>query len=237
MVFARGIDVGTFGGASCSGTSFAAPEIAHLLDAMWRAAPSLTSDQVSEAFDQALDDCPRPTSSPKNSVPQNAEGVTPQDFINCAIEQAKVVDTLTNAFLGVGKGGDGSGSVTSIPAGINCGTDCSEIYPINTQVTLTATPADGSTFERWSGACTGTGACVLTMDADKATTATFTAEDEPTSSDTITCENDLEISTGPAATCECSDLFPIFVDDVLVFQPVLACSDDTPDSEITTMPK
>ena len=61
--------------------------------------------------------------------------------------------------------------------------------------------------------------------------------DEPTSSDTVTCENDLEISTGPAATCECSDLQPILVNGILVFQPVLSCSIDAPDSEITTTPK
>jgi uncharacterized repeat protein (TIGR02543 family) len=62
--------------------------------------------------------------------------------------------------------------VTSNPAGINCGSDCSETYNCNTSVTLTATAATGSTFTGWSGAgCTGT--CTVTMDADKSVTANF----------------------------------------------------------------
>jgi TolB protein len=69
----------------------------------------------------------------------------------------------------------GKGRVTSAPAGINCGSDCSESYAVGTAVTLTATPLRGSTFTGWSGACSGTGACTLTMSADKSVTATFAA--------------------------------------------------------------
>jgi len=73
--------------------------------------------------------------------------------------------------------GDGSGSVTSSPAGINCGSDCTEIYDAGTGVTLTATPQGGSTFAGWSGACTGSSTtCTLTMNASKSVTATFTTK-------------------------------------------------------------
>ena len=75
--------------------------------------------------------------------------------------------------LTVTKAGTGSGTVTSNPAGINCGADCSEVYNQGTSVTLTATPDSGSTFTGWSGACSGTGACIVTMTSDKAATATF----------------------------------------------------------------
>jgi uncharacterized repeat protein (TIGR02543 family) len=47
-------------------------------------------------------------------------------------------------------------------------------YPSGTVVTVGQSPAAGSTFVGWSGACTGTGACVVTMDANKTVTATFT---------------------------------------------------------------
>jgi hypothetical protein len=41
-------------------------------------------------------------------------------------------------------------------------------------VTLTATPAGGSTFAGWSGACTGVGSCVVTMSGPQTATAAFT---------------------------------------------------------------
>ena len=67
----------------------------------------------------------------------------------------------------------GSGTVSSSPAGISCGSDCSENYAGGTNVTLNAAPAAGSTFAGWSGACTGTAACAVTMSAAKSVTATF----------------------------------------------------------------
>lgn len=67
--------------------------------------------------------------------------------------------------LTVTKAGTGSGTVTSSPPGTS--------FAIGTIVTLTATPATGSTFSGWSGACAGTGSCVVTMDANKTVTATF----------------------------------------------------------------
>jgi len=75
--------------------------------------------------------------------------------------------------LTVGRSGSGSGTVTSSPAGISCGADCNEVYDSGTVVTLTATPSAGSGFSGWSGACTGTGSCVVMMDAAKAVTAAF----------------------------------------------------------------
>ena len=81
--------------------------------------------------------------------------------------------TLSQYTLTVSKAGTGSGTVTSSPAGINCGTDCTEPYNYGTVVTLTAAASTGSTFGGWSGACTGTGTCTVTMDAAKSVTATF----------------------------------------------------------------
>jgi hypothetical protein len=75
--------------------------------------------------------------------------------------------------LTVGKNGTGSGTVTSAPAGINCGATCSQNYVQGTVVTLTPTAAAGSTFAGWSGACSGTGACTVTMSQARSVTATF----------------------------------------------------------------
>jgi hypothetical protein len=83
--------------------------------------------------------------------------------------------TLTPASvtLGVTVAGAGSGAVTSAPGGISCGTECSAEYPSATAVTLAPTPADGSIFSGWSGACAGQGPCTVTMDGDRSVTATF----------------------------------------------------------------
>jgi hypothetical protein len=78
--------------------------------------------------------------------------------------------------VSVAKAGGGSGSVTSSPAGINCGSDCTESYTVGQAVTLTATATTGSTFSGWSGGnCTGNQPCVLTGNTPMAVTATFAA--------------------------------------------------------------
>ena len=67
------------------------------------------------------------------------------------------------------------GTVTSNPAGINCGATCSYSYNSGTSVTLTAAANTGYTFSGWSGGgCSGTGTCTVTMSADRAITANFT---------------------------------------------------------------
>lgn len=82
--------------------------------------------------------------------------------------------------LTVSISGSGSGSVTDGTSGISCPSACSNTYTANSVVTLTATPRSGSTFTGWSGACSGTGTCAVTMSSDMAVTATFTTSAPPT---------------------------------------------------------
>ncbi|MGB6336091.1 MAG: hypothetical protein WBG96_10825, partial [Thermoanaerobaculia bacterium] len=77
----------------------------------------------------------------------------------------------TKYTLTVSKTGNGSGTVTSNPSGINCGNTCSSKYADGTEVQLTATAASGSTFAGWSGACNANGE--VTMTSNKTCTATF----------------------------------------------------------------
>ncbi|KKS99805.1 MAG: hypothetical protein UV76_C0017G0005 [Candidatus Nomurabacteria bacterium GW2011_GWA2_43_15] len=83
--------------------------------------------------------------------------------------------TTKNTVLTVTKVGAGSGTVTSSPDGINCGTDCSEAHYTGTSIVLTALPASGSSFTGWSGcsAGTGTGPCTIVMNSSKSITAVF----------------------------------------------------------------
>ena len=94
-----------------------------------------------------------------------------------SMTQARAVTATFNAMatfsLTVSKAGTGSGTVTSSPSGINCGTTCVANFGGNASVTLTAAAASGSQFTGWSGACTGTGSCVLTLNQARAVTATF----------------------------------------------------------------
>ncbi len=76
--------------------------------------------------------------------------------------------------LTVTKAGLGSGTVTSSPAGIACGSTCVANFSSGTVVTLSAA-ASASTFIGWSGGgCSGTGTCIATLNADVGVTATFT---------------------------------------------------------------
>ena len=75
--------------------------------------------------------------------------------------------------LTIALGGNGMGTVTSTPAGIECGATCSEQFPSGTMVTLTATADSGSTFAGWTGACVGQAECTVTVDAAITVTANF----------------------------------------------------------------
>jgi sugar lactone lactonase YvrE len=82
--------------------------------------------------------------------------------------------TWPDATLSIAKSGDGSGSVVSNPAGVDCGTSCSASFASGTSVTLMATPTSGCIFSGWSGGgCSGTGTCSLTMTGAQSVTATF----------------------------------------------------------------
>ena len=91
--------------------------------------------------------------------------------------------------LHVNKSGNGSGSVTTPDDAINCGATCSATFPWNSTVELTATPDPSSTFGGWSGDCSGSGTCSVTMSAPRDVTAAFTLK-----SFTIT------LSPGPIGT-------------------------------------
>ena len=77
-------------------------------------------------------------------------------------------DTLTMI-----RAGNGSGTVTSKPAGMSCSHTCSHSFPIGTSVRLTARPAAGSAFTGWSRNCSGTKTCIVTMTGPRTVAAKF----------------------------------------------------------------
>jgi Divergent InlB B-repeat domain/PASTA domain len=81
--------------------------------------------------------------------------------------------TLVPETLAVWKTGDGTGTVASSPAGIDCGTGCSQAYDYGSSVTLTASAAKGSAFAGWAGDCSGAATCVIAMTAAHLVEASF----------------------------------------------------------------
>lgn len=96
------------------------------------------------------------------------------NLISCA-DDKKTVPASTHTFdLNVSL--TGLGQVTSNPAGIDCGSDCTETLAAESSITLNAIPNSGFTFTGWSSDCSGsTTSCDLTMNQNRAATATFTA--------------------------------------------------------------
>lgn len=76
--------------------------------------------------------------------------------------------------LTVTKTGGGGGTVTSTPAGIDCGLMCSTTLPFGTAVVITAAAATGSSFAGWGGDCTGLSPNVtIAMTAARSCSARF----------------------------------------------------------------
>ncbi len=103
----------------------------------------------------------------------------------------------------------GNGKITSSPAGIDCGTTCSAPFNSGTQVTLTATPDSGYQFTGWSGACSGTATCTVTVDAAKSVTANFASTSPGQFALTVTNGGNGKVTSSPAgidcgATCSAS---------------------------------
>ena len=73
--------------------------------------------------------------------------------------------------LTVAKTGSGTGTVTSSPAGINCGVACSASFAKNSKVKLFTTPANGSELGGWSGTMDCLDGCVTMTESMTCTVA------------------------------------------------------------------
>jgi hypothetical protein len=131
---------------------------------------------------------------------QTAANPTSSTSRSFAVSTAGAPPTMH--LLSVSKTGSGNGTVTSNPAGITCGADCSQSYTAGTVVTLAATPAAGSSFSGWSGACSGMSSCSVTMSESRSVTAAFDLVPDNTPPDTT-------ITGGPSG--ETTDSTPTFI--------------------------
>src|SRR5215469_17102089 len=118
-------------------------------------------DGATNAFTNLRD----PAATNPNAIA--VDSITNQIYVaNVISDNLSVIDgggTSTNFALTVAESGSGTGTVTTSPSGIDCPSVCSTVFESGATVTLTASPASGSTFAGWSGPCSGTGACTVTM--------------------------------------------------------------------------
>ena len=90
------------------------------------------------------------------------------------VKSVGAIFTLVTFDLTARKQGTGSGSISSSDGFILCGTQCTQNYVTGSVVTLVATADSASRFSGWSGACLGTGNCIVSMVDATSVTATFT---------------------------------------------------------------
>lgn len=127
------------------------------------------------------------TGSPAGGATLGWQGCDAQTGVTCTVTltgNRTITATFTAPIpprtLTVARSGGGTGTVTSAPAGISCGTDCTEPFTDGTSVTLTAMPTGGSTFSAWTGCDTVSGlTCTLTMNADRTVTVSFVPDMTP----------------------------------------------------------
>jgi hypothetical protein len=106
---------------------------------------------------------------PDLAVTNSLFGNTVTVFLNNAT-------TFPEFGMSVSKTGSGSGTVTSNPAGIDCGIKCSSNFVRGVTVALTVTTVFGFRFDGWSGAgCSGAGTCSVAMTSDQVVIASFTS--------------------------------------------------------------
>jgi uncharacterized repeat protein (TIGR03803 family) len=157
---------------------------------------AFTAFSVMHAFPSSPNDGASPQAGVLQASDGNLYGTTP---VGGTYGSGTVYSLAPQLAVTVTLAGNGSGSVAADHPGFTCtgatsGSTCSGTYLNGAVVALTATPAVGSVFGGWTGACTGTGTCAVTVDPVSAVTATFTlqrftvtAATTGTGTGTVTC--------------------------------------------------
>jgi hypothetical protein len=154
---------GSSGGyGALSGTSMAAPHVTGAAALLWAQHPRWTMREIRTRLLTTV----RSRSALRGKV------------LTCGeVDVGAATDPAVpnRARLCVRPTGTGSGTVTSSPARLSCGSRCGATFMPGATVTLRAAPGPTSTFAGWSGPCSGTRTCVVTARGAKIVEARFRA--------------------------------------------------------------
>jgi len=118
------------------------------------------------------------------------------DFISANMTAVNV----QGDFINITKSGTGSGNVDSADKRIACGSQCVSPYAAGTAISLTAKANSGSTFAGWTGVCTGTAGCTVTVSGASAVGAVFTAQTSGGGGGTTGTGGTLKVSVSNSGT-------------------------------------
>jgi uncharacterized repeat protein (TIGR02543 family) len=104
-----------------------------------------------------------------------ADGTTSASCTVTVCTSCSVTATFAKLFpLTITKSGTGSGTISSRPSGIACGSTCTKTFRSGDDVVLSVAILGGSSFTGWTGACSGTAAtCTVTMAGAQTVGASF----------------------------------------------------------------
>ena len=120
---------------------------------------------ISPGLDQINVTIPGAAANGENLISCTYNGATTPAGDLVAVQSSTPVPMLSVTTLGVG-------TVVTSPQGTSCGVLC-YMFPAGTVVTVTGIGNSGWIFAGWSGACTGSGSCVITMSSSQSVTAMF----------------------------------------------------------------
>jgi hypothetical protein len=121
------------------------------------------------------------------TMPDGQQATTSVTLQVSAIPKKKLTVTVT-----------GTGTVTG--GGMSCRPTCTVNVDQGKPVTLNAAPGQDFAFSGWGGACSGTAACTVTMDADKAVTAKFISTLPPPSPEDCVSHDPNQLTVEPFGT-------------------------------------
>jgi glucose/arabinose dehydrogenase len=179
------------GFAYFSGTSMAAPHVAGAWAVIKQKNPIATVAAILDALAATGMSVTNPnngTAKPRIDVAGAVALVSPQAFLQFTLSVTKT----------------GSGVVTSVPAGVACGVDCSQSYPSDTVITLSATPDAGYSFTGWTGDADCADGSVR-MTTGKVCTATFIDGTPPVGMITINRNASVTPTTAVSVNLTASD--------------------------------